>query len=92
MNIIHAAGALRKFLDARSRGASHQELKRLYAACEAEKPKVAARPTPRRSEQRESTGGKIYQSEKNDRKQRICDVVVYLERAKLEREWESAPD
>ncbi len=27
-----------------------------------------------------------------DRKQRSRDVAVYLERARLEREWESAPD
>jgi hypothetical protein len=35
MKVVHATGALKKFLDARSQGASSEELKTLRAADEA---------------------------------------------------------
>jgi hypothetical protein len=66
MNVIFATGALRKFMNARARGASRQELAQLSAAAMAEQ---TTRPLPRRPD-----GG-----------------VVDLDRARLERSWESAP-
>ncbi len=88
MNIIRATGALRKFLDARSRGASREVLTQLSLAAMAEQ---KAKPTSRRSEQQFFRNLSTTQSEKN-REQRSRDVVIYLERVRLEREWQSVQD
>jgi len=76
MNVIFATGALRKFMEARARGASRQVLTQLSAAAMAEQPAVAS-PTPFQ--------GLIARMQDKPR------VIIDLERARLERSWESAP-
>jgi hypothetical protein len=87
---IFATGALAKFLDVRDRGASHQELIRLKSAAEAEA-------TPSRARQRDGAGPSLASKPPKTWGSDTSNVFEFIDRAKfdrarLEREWSSAPD
>jgi hypothetical protein len=92
MNVIFASGALAKFLVARDRGASRQDLMRLKSIAEAEVPPSRAG-SRREPSAAPAAPGKPAKTEVSD----TSNVLEFINRAKfdrarLEREWESAPE
>jgi hypothetical protein len=87
---IFASGALAKFLYARDRGASHQELTRLKSVAEAEVP-----PSRAGSKRRDGAGPKIGVSDTAvSHRSNVLDFInrAKFDRARLEVEWQSAPE
>jgi len=87
---IFASGALAKFLDARDRGASREELMRLSKAALAEQEKSRAKPSTR-------PAPPVKPSKTDSPGSHRSNVLEFLDRAKfdharLEREWQSAPE
>jgi hypothetical protein len=90
MHAIFATGALRKFMDARERGASREELTRLSKAAMAEQEKSRVRPSTRPAPPSGPSKTEAAVSHRSN-------VLEFIDRAKfdrsrLEREWESAPE
>ena len=86
---IFATGSLAKFLDARDRGASRQELMRLSKAAMAEAESSRAEPSTR-------SAPPVKPSKTDAPVSHRSNVLEFIDRAKfdrarLEREWQSAP-
>ena len=84
---IFASGALAKFLLARDRGASSQDLMKLKSAAEAEVP-------PSRAKRRDGAGPSLASKPPKTSASDTSNILEFpkFDRARLEREWESAPD